>query len=88
MITLTNKTIEEVSATDIQFHGNTLSISLNDGRDISILIDKFKWLDWLVKASPEQRAKWYLEPGGFAIYWEDLDNGIEIRHLLGTQPLQ
>lgn len=88
MITLTNNINGEVSAVDIRFKDNTLSISLNDGREISILIDKIKWLEWLAKASQEQRAKWSLEPGGFAIYWEDLDNGIEIRHLLSTQPLQ
>jgi len=35
----------------------------------------------------EQRANWSLEPGGFAIYWNDLDDGIEICHLLGMQPV-
>ena len=41
----------------------------------------------LEKATPEQRAKWKIEPGGFAIYWEDLDDGIEISHLLSMQAL-
>jgi hypothetical protein len=40
-----------------------------------------------VQASPEQRAKWSLEPEGFAIYWEELDDGFEIGRLLAMQPL-
>jgi hypothetical protein len=44
-------------------------------------------LKWLAKATPEQRAKWTIEPGGFAIYWEELDDGIEISHLLSMRAL-
>jgi hypothetical protein len=36
---------------------------------------------------PRQRANWKLEPGGYAIYWEDLDDGIEVCHLLDLQPI-
>ena len=87
MATLPSKMIEEVGATNLHFVGNTLCIFLSDGREISVAIDQVEWLDWLAKATPEQRAKWSLEPGGFAIYWEDLDDGIEVRHLLGMQPI-
>jgi len=87
MATLASKTIEEVGATNIHFVGNTLCVSLGDGREISVAIDQAEWLGWLAKATPEQRAKWSLEPGGFAIYWEELDDGIEVRHLLGMQPI-
>ena len=87
MITLTNKVVEEVGATNVHFVGNTLCVFLSDGREIRVAIDRIEWLDWLAKATPEQRAKWSLEPGGFAIYWEDLDDGIEIRHLLRIQPI-
>ncbi len=87
MCTLANKILEEVSAINLHFDGNILSVMLSDGREIRISIDRIEWLDWLIKATPEQRNKWSLEPGGFAIYWDDLDNGIEIRHLLGMQPL-
>jgi len=87
MDTLASKIIEEVGATDVHFVGNTLCVSLSDGREISVAIDRVEWLDWLAKATPEQRAKWSLEPGGFAIYWEELDDGIEVRHLLRMQPI-
>ena len=82
MITLVNNITEQVAARSVRFVDNVLYISLSDGREISVPIDQIEWLEWLAKATPEQRANWSLEPGGFAIYWEDLDDGIEICHLL------
>ena len=71
-----------MSVINVSFIKNTLYILLNDGREIAVPLKKIKWLDWLSKATPEQRENWGLEPGGFAIYWEDLDDGIEVSHLL------
>lgn len=71
----------------VRFIDNILFVSLSDGREISLPIERVEWLDWLVKASPQQRLKWSIEPGGFAIYWDELDDGIEVRHLLEKQPL-
>ncbi len=87
MLTSANSVTEDVKATDVCFNGNILHISLSDGREISLPIDQIEWLQWLAKATPEQRQKWSIEPGGFAIYWEELDDGIEVCHLLGMQPL-
>jgi hypothetical protein len=78
---------EQVSATEVRFQENTLYVSLSDGREISLPIDRIEWLRWLTKASPDQRANWSLEPGGYAIYWENLDDGIEVSHLLAVEPL-
>ncbi len=77
----------EVSATRVHFIGNLLYLSLSDGRQISVPIDQIEWLDWLANATQEQRAAWSIEPSGFAIYWEELDDGIEVSHLLEMQPL-
>jgi hypothetical protein len=33
------------------------------------------------------RQRWQVEPGGFAVYWPELDDGIEVEHLLSLQPL-
>lgn len=82
-----NNISEQVSATAVQFDGSILQVSLSDGRMVSLPIDKTEWLQWLAQATPEQRQNWSLEPGGYAIYWEDLDDGLEVAHLLGVQPL-
>lgn len=87
MLTSHDNTQELVQAVDVAFDNGNLHVSLSDGRMISVPLDKLEWLHWLAEASPAQRAKWSIEPGGYAIYWDDLDDGIEVMHLLGLQPL-
>jgi hypothetical protein len=88
MLTSASRVVrDQAAATKVCFEGNILFISLSDGREVSLPIDQIEWLDWLAKATPEQRMNWSLEPGGYAIYWEDLDDGIEVRHILGLEPL-
>ena len=42
-----------------------------------------KYLRWLKSTTPEQRANWrILEPEGWAVEWPDLEEGIEVEHLL------
>ncbi|MBN2118491.1 MAG: DUF2442 domain-containing protein [Anaerolineales bacterium] len=77
----------QVQVKKIRFEGNSLYILLSDGREISLPIDQMNWLKWLANATQEQRSKWTIEPGGFAVYWEELDDGFEIEHLLSLQPL-
>ncbi len=84
---LTAKTTEQVRAKTVRFTGNVLHVLLSDRREISLQLDEVPWLKWLAKATPKERANWSLEPGGFAIYWPGLDDGIEVCHLLGTQPI-
>jgi len=87
MNTLTAKTAAQVRAKGVRFTGNVLRVTLDDGREISLPLNDVSWLKWLAKAVPKQRAKWTIEPGGFAIYWPDLDDGIEVCHLLNSAPL-
>ena len=70
-----------------RFEGNSLRILLSDGCEISLPMDQMDWLKWLANATPEQRSRWTIEPRGFAVYWEELDDGFEIEHLLSLQPL-
>lgn len=67
-------------ATGVRFDDDLLCVSLTDGRETRLRLDDVHWLDWLYRATDEQRANWSIEPGGFAIY-EDLDDGIELCHL-------
>jgi uncharacterized protein DUF2442 len=87
MNTSANNIETQVRAKDVRFERNILHIALSDGREISLPVDQMGWLKWLANASPDQRAKWTIEPGGFAVYWEELDDGFEIAHLLSLQPL-
>ena len=87
MLTSVNRVMEQVAATSVRFAGEVLYVSLSDGREVSLPLDRIEWLAWLAEATPEQKANWTLEPGGYAIYWEDLDDGLEVCHILGMQPL-
>ena len=87
MITSANNIEIQVQAKSVHFEGNNLHILLSDGREITLPMDQMNWLKWLANATPEQRAKWTIEPNGFAVYWEELDDGFEVEHLLSLQPL-
>jgi hypothetical protein len=87
MNTLTAKITELVRAKSVRFVGSVIHVALDDGREISLPLNEVPWLKWLAKATPKQRANWEVEPGGFAIYWPDLDDGIEVCHLLDSMPL-
>jgi len=88
MITSTNKLITDlVTATNVRFEEDIIYVSLSDGREVGLPMDRIDWLAWLANATPEQKANWSFEPGGYAIYWNDLDDGVEVCHILATEPL-
>jgi hypothetical protein len=76
-----------VALTNVRFEENNLFVFFSDGREVSLPIDRMDWLVWLAKATPDQQANWSIEPRGFAVYWEDLDDGIEVSHILAMEPL-
>jgi hypothetical protein len=87
MSTSPDKTTQHVAITNIYFNQQTLALVLNDGRELLLHLDQITWLNWLAEAALEQRANWSLEPDGYAVCWEDLDDGIEVEHVLSFQPL-
>jgi hypothetical protein len=87
MNTLTVKTAEQVRAKSVRFAGKVIHVRFDDRREVSLPFNEAPWLKWLAKATRKQRANWTIEPGGFAIYWPDLDDGIEVCHLLDSMPL-
>ena len=78
---------DEVGAVDVRFEQDMRYIELNDGRQIGLPFRKIKWLGWLANATPDQRAKWTIEPRGYAVWWDELDDGVEVVHALSTKPL-
>ncbi len=72
---------------NVFFEKNRLHVQLSDQREIVVPLERIDWLKWLKDATPEERSHWEIEPGGFAIYWSDLDDGVEIKHLLALRSL-
>lgn len=81
------RNLEQVGASEVRFVDDILVVTLTDGREIRLPLGRVGWLGWLANASPAQRDNWSIEPGGFAVYWEELDDGIEVCHLLAQQSL-
>ena len=78
---------ETVQAIGVRFAQQALYIALSDGREVRLPLDRIPWLQWLRAASDAQRAQWSIEPGGDAIYWDGLDDGVELGRVLTLEPL-
>lgn len=61
------------------FNNNILTVGLNDGRIIIFPCNEMKWL---IEASPEQQQDFTIESDGYGVWWNELDDGIALHHLL------
>jgi hypothetical protein len=77
-----------VPIASVAFEHDTLILSLSDGRAIHLDMSRYAWLNWLLKASLEQRKQWEIMPSGGGVWWDELDEGIELQPLLDLQPLR
>ena len=76
-----------VQIANVAFADETVIIHLNDGRALHLAMPHYPWLRWLLSATPEQRSQWTIVPSGGGVWWPELDEGIELQHLLDLQPL-
>ena len=77
MSTLTEKT--EALAVEVSCSADALSVTLTDGRVVSVPL---VWFPRLADASPRQRSDWELIGGGIGIHWEAIDEDISVGSLL------
>ena len=87
MNTSSDETTGEAAVCDVRFAGDKLVLVLDDEREVSMPFKKIKWLAWLAAATPKQRADWTIEPHGYAVWWNALDDGIEVVHALSAKRL-
>ena len=62
-----------------------LVVELDDGRTLRVPLT---WFPRLLHGTPEERANWRLIGDGEGIHWPDLDEDIEVSHLLAGIPSQ
>jgi len=75
------KADERVSS--VNFSADALSVSLRDGRTISVPL---AWYPRLLHASKEQLGNWKISGGGYGIHWPDLDEDLSTEGLLRGAP--
>ncbi|MBM3748756.1 MAG: DUF2442 domain-containing protein [Acidobacteria bacterium] len=69
----------ETLAVDVSCSSDTLSVTLSDGRVVSV---PMVWFPRLADASPRERSDWELIGGGIGIHWEGIDEDISVASLL------
>ncbi len=67
-------------ATNIIVTDATLTITLADGRVLSVPVS---WFPRLAQATSAQRADWRLMGNGSGIHWEAIDEDLSVPQLLG-----
>ena len=65
--------------------GNLLTVTLDDGRIISVPLD---WYPRLLHASSDQRNDWELIGDGEGIHWPQIDEDLSVAGLLRGTPAQ
>jgi hypothetical protein len=68
---------------DVAFSEDALSVSLRDGRVISVPL---VWYPRLLNATPAQRGNWKIAGGGYGIHWPDVDEDLITEGLLRGAP--
>jgi hypothetical protein len=77
MSTLVEKA--ETLAVDVSCSSDAVSVTLSDGRGVSVPL---VWFPRLADASPRERSDWELIGGGIGIHWEAIDEDISVASLL------
>ena len=62
---------------------DVLSVSLRDGRVISVPL---AWYPWLLNPTPAQRRNWKIAGGGYGIHWPDMGEDLSTEGLLRGAP--
>ena len=69
--------------TGVKFTKDTLSVSLRDGRIITVPLT---WYPRLFNASNAERKNWQIAGGGYGIHWPDIDEDLSTEGPLRGAP--
>jgi hypothetical protein len=67
----------------VEVTNDTLTVSLMDGRTISVPL---AWYPRLLDATKAQRRNWKIAGGGYGIHWPDIDEDLSTEGLLRGAP--
>jgi Protein of unknown function (DUF2442) len=67
----------------VKFTKDALSVSLRDGRTITVPL---AWYPRLLNATPAQRKNWRVAGGGYGIHWQEIDEDLSTEGLLRGAP--
>lgn len=82
---MNSASVSELKPTVVRFTATHVYVLLNDDREIGLPFSD-RYLRWLRDAAPAQRSRWTITPAG-DVYWPELDDGLEVEHLLRPWPI-
>jgi hypothetical protein len=65
--------------THVNIVAEKITAQMSDGREVSIPL---AWFPRLLSASPAQRSKLEISPGGYGIHWPEVDEDVSIKAFL------
>jgi len=68
------------TAKDVHFDNARMYVTLTDEREISVPLI---WFPILLHTTPEERNKWKIVQNGVGLRWEEIDEDISVKGLLG-----
>lgn len=75
--------VADERVTNVEFTEDMLSVTLMDGRVISVPL---VWYPRLLNAPQAQRNNWQISGGGYGIHWPDIDEDLSTEGLLRGAP--
>ena len=69
----------EALAVEVSCSNDALSVTLSDGRVVSVPL---VWFPRLADATPRDRSNWELIGGGIGIHWQEIDEDISVESIL------
>ena len=78
-MTTSSPATDTAVAKDVRVTDQVLTVSLRDGRSVSVPIE---WYPRLAAGRPSERRHWELIGPGIGIHWPDLDEDISVEGLL------
>ena len=75
--------ISDERVLDVQFTDDTISVSLRDGRVITVPL---VWYPRLLDATAAQCNNWKIAGGGYGIHWPEIDEDLSSEGLLRGAP--
>ena len=69
----------EALAVDVSCSDDALTVTLDDGRSVSVPL---VWFPRLLAATPRQRGQWESIGGGIGLHWDAIDEDISVASLL------
>jgi hypothetical protein len=68
------------TAKGVHFDNERMYVTLADEREISVPL---RWFPILYHATPEERSRWKIVHNGNGLRWEEIDEDISVKGLLG-----